>query len=272
MITRLVNGIDIPALGLGTFKLTGPEGVAAVREGIGMGYRHIDTAIMYGNEVEVGQGIAEADVPREDLFVTTKIWYTDLAPDVVAARVPESLERLGLTYVDQLLIHWPNKDIELKGTIEAFVAAREAGYARGIGISNFPTALMREAVEVHDMGPLTNQVEYHPYLDQSAVLGLCREYGMSLTAYLPIARGKVVDDPVIGGIAAKHGKSAAQVSLRWLLQQEGVIAIPKTSQVARLRENFDVFDFELSGAEMAAISSLQGNGRLVNMDWAPEWD
>lgn len=272
MIIRQVNGIDIPALGLGTFRLTGPEGVTAIREGIGMGYRHIDTAIMYGNEVEVGRAIAEAGVPREDLFLTTKIWYSDLAPEGVAKNVPESLDRLGLDYVDLLLVHWPNKDIPLKGTLEAFAAAKSAGQTRSVGISNFPTALMREAVEVHGMAPLTNQVEYHPYLDQSAVLGKCRDYGMTMTAYLPIARGRVVGDPVIEALAQKHAKSAAQICLRWLLQQDSVIAIPKTSQITRLRENFDVFDFELSADDMALIFALQGNERLVNADWAPDWD
>ncbi|WP_137389664.1 aldo/keto reductase [Rhodoligotrophos defluvii] len=272
MIYRTIKNTRIPALGFGTFGLNGAEGLAAIECALETGYRHIDAAIRYGNEAEVGQAIASSRVPREEIFLTTKIWYGDLTPQVIFDSTRESLDRLKTDFVDLLLIHWPSPDMDLGRVLDALAELQSEGLARNIGVANFPTALMRACVEDHGADLLTNQVEYHPFLNQSAVYDLCRRYGMLLTAYLPLARGAVMDDPVLQEIAESHGKSAAQVTLRWLLQQADVAAIPRSSKPEHIRSNFDVFDFALSEEEMARIGALRGGGRIVNVEWAPEWD
>lgn len=272
MIYRTAKGITMPALGLGTFELTGEKGIASIRSAIEYGYRHIDTAIRYGNEAEVGTAIREAGVPREELFVTTKIWFDSLAPETVHQRIGESLERLQMDYVDLLLIHWPGTEVPLGETLGAFAEVRGAGKTRSVGVSNFTTAQLDEAINVHGAELFTNQVEYHPFLAQPKLLKSARAAGMILTAYLPIARGAVFKEQVIQDIGARHGKSAAQVSLRWLLQQDAVAAIPRSSKIENIRSNFDIFDFELDEKEMAQISGLDRQDRMVDFDWSPEWD
>ena len=272
MIFRSIRGTRIPALGFGTFGLTGPEGEAAIEYALEVGYRHLDAAIRYGNEVEVGRAIRTSGIAREDIFLTGKIWFTDLADGTLQRHAQESLDRLATDHVDLLLIHWPNEAIDLAETLRALGAVKAAGRARHIGVANFPTALMRRCVEELGAELFTNQVEYHPFLDQDTVLGLCRRYGMLLTAYIPLARGAVAHDPVLAEIGAAHGKTAAQVALRWLLQQPDVAAIPRSGRRERIRENFDVFDFALSGEEMRRIDALRGDRRIVNVDWAPQWD
>lgn len=272
MIYRTAKGITMPALGLGTFELTGEKGIASIRSAIEYGYRHIDTAIRYGNEAEVGTAIREAGVPREELFVTTKIWFDSLAPETVHQRIGESLERLQMDYVDLLLIHWPGTEVPMGETLGAFAEVRGAGKTRSVGVSNFTTAQLDEAINVHGAELFTNQVEYHPFLAQPKLLKSARAAGMILTAYLPIARGAVFKEQVIQDIGTRHGKSAAQVSLRWLLQQDAVAAIPRSSKIENIRSNFDIFDFELDEKEMAQISGLDRQDRMVDFDWSPEWD
>ena len=269
---KTIRGEAVPALGLGTYQLTGPKGEAAIRGALDLGYRHLDTAIRYGNESEVGRAIQASGVPRDELFVTTKIWPDDLRPQDVRARTAESLDRLGLDRVDLLLVHWPARDIPLGETLAAFAAERAAGRTRLIGVANFTLPLLEEALEVHKADLFCNQVEYHPFLSQARLLDRMARAGMLLVAYLPIARGAVSDVPLLRRIGARHGKTPAQVTLRWLVQQDRVAAIPRSSQASRQAENLDVFDFALDEGEMAAIHGLAEGRRYCDYDFAPDWD
>lgn len=271
-MTKTIQGEAIPALGLGTFELTGSAGEAAIRAAIDLGYRQIDTAIRYGNEVEVGRAIRGSGVARSELFVTTKIWFNDLQPDMVHRRVDESLERLGLDQVDLLLVHWPAKDIPLGETLAAYAEEKSRGRTRLIGVSNFPVALLDEALDVHKAQLFCNQVEYHPFLSQQKLLARMRRAGMLLNAYQPIARGKVFDNELLNALGRKYGKSAGQVTLRWLIQQDGVGAIPRSARPENMRANLDIFDFELSPDDMAAIYGLASGQRYSRFDWEPAWD
>ncbi|WP_118133466.1 aldo/keto reductase [Oceanicella sp. SM1341] len=273
MIYRDLGGMRMPALGFGTWELTGESGIEAVRTALDTGFRHIDTAVRYENEREVGTALKASGIARDELFVTTKVWHDSLRPEQVARSVSESLERLQLDRVDLLLVHWPSPEgVPLDETLAAFAEARAAGQTRAIGVSNFPVALIEQAVDRLGSPMAANQVEYHPFLDQSALLGALRARGMVLTAYQPIAGGAVFGNPVLEEVGLRHGKSAAQVALRWLMQQEGVAAIPRSGNPANIRANFDIFDFELAPEEMKAIFALRGNGRRVNPDFAPDWD
>ncbi|MDX1687410.1 MAG: aldo/keto reductase [Candidatus Promineifilaceae bacterium] len=268
-----VNDAQIPALGFGTFRLRGRDAQRMVRVALDTGYRHIDTAESYGNEEAVGRAIRASGVPRDEIFLTTKVWPDHFAADELPAAVNHSLQRLGVDYVDLLLLHWPNPGVPLEETIGALNAMQKAGKTRLIGVSNFTLGLMDNARSLTAVPLSVNQVEYHPFLDQSALLNAIRDNGMVLTAYSPLAKGKVTDDDTLKEIAAEHGKTAAQVSLRWLIQQENVAAIPKASSQAHAEENFDVFDFELSDEEMKTIHKLsRPDGRLVNpAQLAPDW-
>lgn len=271
-MTRVIKGESVPVLGLGTFELRGREGEAAIRAAIDLGYRQIDTAIRYGNEVEVGRAIRASGLPREELFVTSKIWFDDLTPELVARRTGETLERLGFDHVDLLLVHWPSKDIPLGETLAAFAEERAKGRTRLIGVSNFTAALLDEAIDVHEADLFCNQVEYHPFLSQAKVLARTQRAGMLLNAYQPIARGKVFESDALKAIGGRYGKSPAQVALRWLIQQDKVGAIPRSSRPENLRANIDIFDFELSPEEMATVHGLASGYRISHFDWAPAWD
>ncbi|HZH28855.1 MAG TPA: aldo/keto reductase [Azospirillaceae bacterium] len=268
----LKGGGRMPALGLGTYRLTGAEGLRAIRTALEIGYRHLDTAAAYGNEAEVGRAVRESGIDRADLFVTTKVWMDRARAAEVRASADESLGRLGMDYVDLLLFHWPAGHVPLAETLGGLMAVKTAGKARAIGVSNFPVALMREAVECTGGDIACNQIEYHVGLRQTAVLDEARRHGIVVTAYSPLGKGDIIDDPVLARIGARHGKSAAQVALRWLVQQDGVAAIPRSRSEANLRANLDIFDFRLSPGEMAAVSGLGGTNRMVNPSWAPDWD
>lgn len=265
------NEARIPAVGLGTWGLRGENCEHVVLEAIRAGYRHVDTAQMYENERDVGRGIKDAIAPREDIFLTTKIW-PDQAHRLEAA-AEESLKRLDTDHVDLLLIHWPSDEMPFRKTMEALGRAKRDGLARHVGISNFPSKLVEAAV-AHCPEPLvTNQVEYHPYLDQTTLLATCRKHGVSLTAYSPLAKGRVFQDPVLREIGEAHGKTPGQVTVRWLIQQEGVVAIPRSTKVENAVANGDVDDFQLTVGEMGRIFDLaEPDGRLVDPDWAPDWD
>lgn len=267
-----VAGGRIPALGFGTWQIEGDDCRRAVIAAIEAGYRHIDTAQWYGNEEHVGAGIRESDVGRDELFLTTKLPPPSLSRDGVRTGCEESLERLQTDYLDLLLIHWPSGEIPLSETMDAMNALREAGKAKHIGVSNLPVALLEEAQRVSACPLLCNQVEYHPYLSQSKVLDCCRGHGILLTAYSSLARGEVLDDPVLQKIGRRHGKSPAQVSLRWLLQQPGVIAVTKAAKADHARANLEVFDFELADDDMEAIFALARGHRLIEPHFAPKWD
>ena len=266
------NGAAIPAIGLGTWQLRGEAASHAVTHALNVGYRGIDTAAMYDNEEAVGAGIRASGRPRGDVFVTTKVWYTDLAPGDLQRSAEASLKRLGLDHVDLLLIHWPNPDIPLEGSIPALCDARRRGLARNVGVSNFPVALLERALMLATEPLVANQCEYHPLLDQSKVLAACRKHGLAFISYCPIGKGVVLDTAVIREIAARHRKTAAQVVLRWHVQQ-GVAAIPKSGDPGRIAENLDVFDFTLSDDEMRSLSGLaRPDGRMVSPGWVERWD
>lgn len=267
------NGASIPAIGLGTWDLRGEVCSRSVKAALDGGYRHIDTAAMYDNEEFVGQGIRASLVKREDVFLTTKVWPENAADSDFQQSVEDSLDRLDLDYVDLILLHWPNPDVPVAETMGALCDVKKRGLAKHIGVSNYSTSLLAEAVRTCAEPLVVNQVEYHPFLDQEALLTLCREHGIALTAYSPLARGRVFDDPVLTGIGAAHAKSAGQVTLKWLVQQPSVIAIPRSSRLERIAEALAIDDFDLSDAEMKQIFSLADeDGRLVNLAWAPEWD
>jgi len=268
-----VHGATIPKLGFGTWKLKGEECRKRVKDALDIGYRHVDTAQAYENEEEVGAAIAEHGVPREDIFVTTKVWMDKFADGDLQKSLRESLVRLKMDRVDLALLHWPNPDIDLEETIKALNGAREEGLTQHIGVSNFTTQWLGEATTLSDAPLVTNQCEYHPFIDQTPVLEACRKYEMSFTAYSPIAQAEVFGNDVLKDIARTHAKNEAQVALRWLVQQEDVIAIPRTSDEDHARTNFEVFDFELSEEEMDRIFDLsRPNGRLIDPEWAPAWD
>ncbi|MBX3530725.1 MAG: aldo/keto reductase [Rhizobiaceae bacterium] len=268
------NGARIPALGFGTWTLKGRVARDLVAAAIATGWRHIDTAAMYGNEEDVGAGIRAGGVARDRLFVTTKVWHTDLAARDLRRSAQASLKRLGLDTLDLLLVHWPNPRIPLAETIGALNRAREDGLTRHIGVSNFPTALFAEAVRLSDAPLAANQVEHHPYLDQSKVASACRAAGSALIGYSPLHRGgALLSEEPVAAAAAAHGRTPAQIVLRWHVQQPGTAAIPRTSNPARLAENLEVFDFDLSASEMRGISALQTAGhRLCDYAFSPHWD
>lgn len=268
------NGAQIPAIGLGTWTLRGAECATMVAKALEVGYRHVDTAIMYDNEEAVGQGLRASGLPREDIFLTTKVWYTDIAAGKLERAAEASLKRLRVDYLDLLLIHWPNPRVPLADSIGALNAVRNAGLARNIGVSNFTLPLIAQAIALSEAPLACNQVEYHPYLDQSKVLSACRAAGMATVSYCPIYRGgPLFEEPAVLAAAQAHGRTPAQIVLRWQVQQEGVVAIPRTTRPERLRENLAIFDFSLSESEMAAISRLRvANERICDYDFSPKWD
>ena len=265
------HGFKIPIVGLGTWQLTGRECSRLVEQSIRLGYRHIDTAQMYGNEAAVGEGV-RASGKRAEVVVTTKVQPERLAPHDLERSVKESLSKLRLDVIDLLLIHWPNPRVPLAETLGAMAKVKQDGYVRHLGVSNFTVALLDEASKVTTEPLVCNQIECHPFLDQSKVIAATRQHGMAVVAYSPIARGGAAGDAVLEKIARAHGKSAAQVSLRYLVQQN-IVVIPRTSKVERLEENLALFDFELNEAEMAEITTLsQRKGRIVDWSWSPKWD
>ena len=265
-----IQGIRVPVLGLGTWQMEGKSCERAVEEALDMGYRHVDTAQLYGNEAEVGRALRASEIPREEIFLTTKIWMESLDRASVLRTAGESLRRLDTDYVDLLLIHWPSKTVPLEETLGAFRQLREQGKARSIGVSNFPPSLLRRALEIAPI--VCNQVEFHPYLSQAALLDLARRHDLLLTAYSPLARGEVNQDRTLREIGKRHGKTPSQVTLRWLIQQDHVAAIPKASSPGHLRANLEIFDFVLSDEEMRRISELDRGRRLINPPIAPEWE
>jgi diketogulonate reductase-like aldo/keto reductase len=266
------NGARIPAIGLGTWELRGRTCARVVEQALRLGYHHIDTAQIYENESEVGDGLRASGVNRDEVFVTTKVWTTHFAPNDLERSTKESLVRLRLAHVDLLLLHWPNPRIPLQETLGALAHAKQLGMARHVGVSNFTVALIEQVVAACPVPLVCDQVEYHPYLDQTKVLRACFDNGMALVAYSPIAKGRIKNDEALAGIGEKHRKTAAQVCLRWLLQQN-VAAIPRTSKIERLSENIDLFDFELSDEEMRQISAMSSpKGRLTDFGFAPKWD
>jgi 2,5-diketo-D-gluconate reductase B len=264
----------IPQLGLGTFRLKDGQAIDAVATGLELGYRHIDTAQIYGNEAEVGQALAASGVARADVFVTTKIWTENLAADRLRASLEESLAKLRTDYVDLALIHWPAPGgaVAVAESMAALLAARDAGLARAIGVSNFPIALMREAIAAVGADNIaTNQVEAHPFLQNRALDAFLVDAGIHLTAYMPLAYGKVMTEPTIVRIARERGATPAQVALAWALAR-GHAVIPSSTRRVNLESNLRARELILSAQDLAAIDALDRGERLVNPDFAPRWD
>jgi 2,5-diketo-D-gluconate reductase B len=251
---QTIKGEKVPSLGLGTYRLTGNTCEVAVERALGMGYRHVDTAQMYGNEAEVGRGLENSGVERGEIFLTTKVWPSDFAHERVISKTRESLKKLRTDYVDLLLMHWPGDGVPLGETLGAMRELQDEGSALHIGVSNFSPSLLEEATEHADI--FCNQVQYHPYRSQDVLLAQAREMDYLLTAYTPLSRGGVQGDATLREIGEAYGKTATQVALRWLAQQEKVSAIPKATGEEHLVENLDVFDFELSEEEMGRVFSL----------------
>jgi 2,5-diketo-D-gluconate reductase B len=266
------NGATIPAIGLGTWELRGRTCARIVEQALRLGYRHIDTAQVYENEREVGEGLRAASVKRDQVFITTKVWPSHFAPRDLERSARESLVRLRVTDVDLLLLHWPNPQVPLVETLGALARVKAQGLARHIGVSNFTVALVEEAVAACSEPLVCDQVEYHPYLDQIKVREACARHGMALVAYSPVAKGRIKNDRALLRIGDRYRKTAAQVCLRWLVQQ-GAAAIPRTSRLERLSENIEIFDFELSDQDMQEISAMgTAAGRLTDFGLAPKWD
>ena len=265
------KGFRIPIVGLGTWALRGRDCARLTEQAIRIGYRHIDTAQMYDNEREVGEGV-QASGLRSEVMITTKVQPTLLAPHDLERSVKESLAKLRLDAIDLLLIHWPNPRVPLAETLGAMAKMKREGYTRQIGVSNFTVSLLEEATKLSTEPLACDQVECHPFLNQDRVVGACRRHGMAVVAYSPIARGGAKDNKLLEKIGKAHGKTAAQVCLRWLVQR-GIVVIPRTSRVERLEENFSLFDFELSDAEVHEIAGLaRPGGRIVDWTWSPNWD
>jgi diketogulonate reductase-like aldo/keto reductase len=265
---------SIPALGLGTWMLKDKECEEMVKAALQQGYLHIDTAQAYENEEQVGTGIKSSGFDRDKIFLTTKIAPDSFSPKSLKQSVQDSLKKLKTDYVNLLLLHWPNfENSTMEETLEALVEAKEEGHTLEIGVSNFPVKQLNKAQELTGNTLITNQVEYHPFLDQERVLAAVRQHNMALTAYSPLARGKVMDNPVLVEIAHHHSANPAQIALSWLLSQNQVVAIPKTSTPEHAESNLKAAELVLSGEELERIDGLRSSdGRLIDPDFAPQWD
>jgi 2,5-diketo-D-gluconate reductase B len=264
-----VQGTEIPRLGFGTWQITGRAATDGVADALEIGYRHVDTARMYENEAEVGAGIAASSVDRGDIWLTTKVWPDDHEPARLKAAAEDSLRKLGTDYLDLLLLHWPSTDVPHGSTLQALAELQQEEKIRHAGVSNFPAGMLRRALDVVPL--LADQVEYHPFLAQDALLQVAQENDMTLTAYSPLAHGKVPGHPELTAIGEQYGKSAGQVALRWLLDQPNVTTVPKASSHERRQENFEVFDFELSDSDRERIAALPKDLRTADPAWAPDW-
>lgn len=264
---------EIPALGFGVFRMSDAEVEAVVPAALEAGFRHFDTAQIYGNEGALGRALAAAGARREDLFLTTKVWVDNYSPEKFAASVDESLDRLKVEQVDLLLLHWPADKVPVSAQVAMLNEVHAAGKTRFVGVSNQTIAQMRESAALSAAPIVTNQIEAHPYLDQSAAAAAAKVLGIAVTAYFGLADGAAPRDPLLQAIGARHGKSAAQVALRWLVQK-GYVALSKTANPARVAENFAIFDFALTDDDMKAIAALaRPDGRLVSPPGlAPAWD
>jgi 2,5-diketo-D-gluconate reductase B len=266
------QGINLPRLGLGTFRMQGDTCRAAVESALSIGYRHIDTAEMYGNEEAIGAALAAAGVPRAELHITTKVWHENLAPGAIRRAFDASLNKLRLDHVDLYLVHWPSKAANWGAVFATLMRLKEEGRTRAIGVANFTTALLRTAIE--DIGaPIAcNQIEYHAMLDQSKVRDYLAARSIPLVAYCPLAQGRFATDSVLGEIGARHNATAAQVALKWLLDQHGVAAIPKASRRESQQANWDALKITLDDADCKKIAALPKDRRCVNPGFAPAWD
>ena len=267
------NGTKVPKLGFGTWLIKGPQCVKAVQMALEIGYRHIDTAQIYGNESEVGEALKQSRIAREQIFLVTKVWRDSLSSKEVMSSTEESLKKLKTDYVDLLLIHWPNITVPLEETLSTMQKLIEQKKTKWIGVSNFPVELIETSKK---LAPevICNQVEYHPFLDQRPVLKAVGKYNMFLTAYSPLARNRVFKNKILQKMGDKYSKTAGQIVLRWLIEQKNVVAIPKAAKQKHAESNFNIFDFQLSESDRLILGNMHysQNQRLVDPEWAPEWN
>ena len=266
------GGLRMDRLGLGTFRLQGEACRAAVAQALALGYRHIDTAEMYANEAEIGAAVAASGIKRDDLHVTSKVWWEHLTPDGIRRACEASLRALRLDHLDLYLIHWPAPGMDLPAALETMVRLRDEGLTRAIGVSNFPTALLREEVETVRAPIVCNQIEYHVLLDQAAVLTYARAKGLFVTAYCPLAQGRLAEHPTLTEIAKKHDATPAQVALKWLLDQPAIAVIPKAGRRESQAANLAAWKITLDDDDRARIKALPKTQRCVNPPFAPKWD
>jgi 2,5-diketo-D-gluconate reductase B len=265
---KTIRGTNVPAIGLGTFELVGQECV--VRTALALGYRHFDTASRYGNEADVGVGLEGSGLSREDVFITTKIWITDLEVSNAISSVTESLQNLRVDYVDLLLLHWPSPYFSIRESIESLSLVKSMGMTKQIGVSNFPPNLLRQAMSYGEI--FGNQVEYHPYLNQEKLLEMAQREDLLLTGYAPLALGRVSEDVLLKEIGARYSKTGAQVALRWLVDHPNVAVVPKSRSVDRLRQNIDLWGYELSKDEGKSIAQLAKGMRIYDETWVEDWE
>jgi 2,5-diketo-D-gluconate reductase B len=266
------QGIKMPRLGLGTFRMQGDVCRAAVESALGLGYRHIDTAEMYANEDAIGPAIAASGIPRNDLHVTTKVWHENLAPDAIRRAFDASLNKLKLDHVDLYLVHWPSKDMKLPAVFETLMKLKQEGRTRAIGVANFPVVLLKKVVEEIGAPIACNQIEYHVMLDQTKVRNYLAAKSIPLVAYCPLAQGRAASDETLAAIGRKHNATAAQVALKWLLDQDGVVAIPKASRAESQKANLGALGVKLDDEDRKAIATLPKDQRFVKPAFAPAWD
>lgn len=272
MQTVTAHGAILPVIGLGTWKLSGETASAAVASAIEAGYRHIDTAIGYGNETEVGEGLRRSGVSRDEIFITSKIPPEQLGADDMMRAAEASLRRLRIDQLDLLLIHWPSRTLSAAETIRSLNRVKQRGLARHIGVSNYTVGLLDEAWAATEAPIVVNQCEHHPYLDQSKLRAATLAHGTAFVAYCPLGQADALDEPVIKDIAGGLGRTPAQVVLRWQVQK-GCVAIPKSAHPARIKQNLDIDSFELSADDMASIDALQvANTRICDSAFSPDWD
>jgi len=266
------QGIRLPRLGLGTFRMQGDGCRAAVESALTLGYRHIDTAEMYGNEEAIGQALAASRLARKDLHVTTKVWNDNLAPQAIRRAFETSLKKLRLDHIDLYLVHWPARGMNLPAIFETLMKLKDEGRTRAIGVANFNIALLKTVVDEIKAPIACNQVEYHVMLDQAPLRRYLDAKSIPLVAYCPLAQGRVASNETLAAIGRKHGATAAQVALKWLLDQDGVAAIPKASRKESQRANLDALNVGLDDEDRRAIAGLPKDQRCVNPAFAPAWD
>jgi len=272
METITTQGVAIPRLGFGTFRMPGTDAQPVVESALALGYRHIDTAAMYENEAAVGAAIATAGVARDELFITTKVWHDQLGPEALHRAFDASLGKLGLDYVDLYMIHWPSRDMDMAATLDALMSLRQRGLTRAIGVCNFNLPMLHRALEEIRAPIASVQLEYHPFLSQAPMLAYLRQKGIPLTAYAPLAQGRAADDPTLAALGARHGCSAAQMAVAWLLDQPGVAVIPKAARPESQRANLDALAVRIDDEDRAAIAALPKDQRFVRPPFAPDWD